>query len=350
MIYLDLPHGSAHGWGICGDALTREFYKIRDVHSINDMDLSQGVSEVPGALLQCVQSKHFEPLHDVRGNPTVGYAFFEDTVLEPEWLELARRYDRLAVGSTWMRGLLQGYEVPSEVVLQGVDTKPFRPGPRTYFKNKFVVFSGGKFELRKGQDLVIRAMRVLMDQRPDVMLLAQWTNYWPASRDTMAQSPHIEYQPGDDIRKTLVNEGIDLSRVVLLGPCPQHAMAMIYQQADCAVFPNRCEGGTNLVLMECMASGLPCVVSYNSGHRDVVTPETAKLLRLYEFMQVRNGTGKVSAQWHDPNLEELIESLEWAYTNREQCLELGRAARKLMDKFTWESAAWQFVDLLGFPA
>ena len=42
-----------------------------------------------------------------------------------------------------------------------------------------MVFSGGKFELRKGQDVVIRAYRVLEDRHPDVMLVNAWFNPWP---------------------------------------------------------------------------------------------------------------------------------------------------------------------------
>ncbi len=42
-----------------------------------------------------------------------------------------------------------------------------------------MVFSGGKFELRKGQDVVIRAYRVLQDRHPDVMLVNAWFNPWP---------------------------------------------------------------------------------------------------------------------------------------------------------------------------
>lgn len=45
--------------------------------------------------------------------------------------------------------------------------------------------------------------------------------------------------------------------------CLQLAEALA--EADVALFPNRGEGGTNLMAMQAMASGVPTVLSANSG-------------------------------------------------------------------------------------
>jgi hypothetical protein len=42
------------------------------------------------------------------------------------------------------------------------------------------------------------------------------------------------------------------------------AMAGLLRDVDLAVFPNRCEGGTNLVAMECLAAGVPTVLGLSS--------------------------------------------------------------------------------------
>ena len=47
-------------------------------------------------------------------------------------------------------------------------------------------------------------------------------------------------------------------------------MPGVLRECDVAVFPNRCEGGTNLVAMEAMACGVPTYVSYNTGQKDLV--------------------------------------------------------------------------------
>jgi glycosyltransferase involved in cell wall biosynthesis len=47
-------------------------------------------------------------------------------------------------------------------------------------------------------------------------------------------------------------------------------MPSVLQEMNVAVFPNRAEGGTNLVAMECMACGLPVILSGNTGHLDLI--------------------------------------------------------------------------------
>ena len=43
-------------------------------------------------------------------------------------------------------------------------------------------------------------------------------------------------------------------------------MGAVMQEADVALFPNRCEGGNNLVALEAIASGVPTILSANTGH------------------------------------------------------------------------------------
>ena len=61
-----------------------------------------------------------------------------------------------------------------------------------------------------------------------------------------------------------------VGNVVVPGLLNSAQMASLLKQADIAVFPNRCEGGTNLVAMEAIACGIPTVLSANSGHLDLM--------------------------------------------------------------------------------
>ena len=44
-----------------------------------------------------------------------------------------------------------------------------------------VIFSGGKLELRKGQDLVVAAFKIFHARHPDALLISSWQNGWPES-------------------------------------------------------------------------------------------------------------------------------------------------------------------------
>ena len=74
----------------------------------------------------------------------------------------------------------------------------------------------------------------------------------------------------ESIGKWLEVQGIPRANFVVPGILNSAQMASLLKQADLAVFPNRCEGGTNLVAMEAIACGIPTVLSANSGHLDLM--------------------------------------------------------------------------------
>jgi glycosyltransferase involved in cell wall biosynthesis len=178
-----------------------------------------------------------------------------------------------------------------------------------------------------------------------------WFNHWSFSMQTMAASPHINYQFGGEdyctaMNKLLVANGIDISRVITLPPKANIAMARIYKNTDCGLFPNRCEGGSNLVLMEYMACGKPAIVSNTSGHRDVANATNSLLLHALDPVSVAQDE-EIVAVWDEANLDEILAQLEWAYTHRETLQTLGAAAGKSMESYTWQATARQFYDLLS---
>ena len=374
MIYLALPVGNRHGWGVCGKYLTRELSALTEVALITDPfdaeDLGDeldyallkskvGISAAPkgGPVLQSIANTSLAPYRpQLSGRPTVGYTFFEDNLAVGRYVEQARSlYDVIATGSHWCEQVLRHYGLSAvSTVLQGVDSSIFHPHPNSkeYLKDAFVVFSGGKFEFRKGQDLVIRAFKVLHDRHPDVMLVTAWHNFWQFSVETMCASPHIRFQPraGDfrsTIQRVLTDNGVRPDRVITLGPRSNLTMARVYANTDVGLFPNRCEGGTNLVLMEYMACGRPAIASYNSGHKDILT--AANSVRIEKMKPLTIRAGEDVALWDDPDLDEAIEKLEWAYQNRDNLRAIGEQAAADMSRLTWRSAAEQFYRLLTAP-
>jgi len=166
------------------------------------------------------------------------------------------------------------------VLLQGIDPSLFHPAPRRGLVNeRFVVFSGGKLEYRKGQDLAVLAFSRFARRHPDALLLMAWGSPWPgiarnlAGRSAAAEVPFDAEGRPDHAAWTEAN-GIPPSQVRHLPPLPSVAMPRLLREADVALFPNRAEGGTNLVAMECMACGIPTILSANTGHLDLVQDDT----------------------------------------------------------------------------
>ena len=101
---------------------------------------------------------------------------------------------------------------------QGVDTAVFNPEPvPLLLKRSLVIFSGGKLENRKGQDIVIAAFRLLLRKYPDALLIAAWGNVGHVALNTIAASPHVQGSPErgrvNDISPWLEANGIPRSNV-----------------------------------------------------------------------------------------------------------------------------------------
>lgn len=378
MLYLVFPLGHNYGWGVCGKYLAKELAKLTatklltspdEMNKINDelehfflksifADREAFATGLKGALpepvIQAIMGHNLLPIENkIKGKPNIGYTFFEHSYLSPQSIEAARHiFDIVVAGSSWCENVLKQHGLQNTgCILQGVDRTIFNAceNHKTLFGDRFVIFSGGKLEFRKGQDLVIRAFKVLQDKYDDVLLVNSWFNQWGFSMQTMSASPYIHFKIESDnyfknIENLLLTNGVDPQNVITLPPKPNVAMAGIYKNTDCGLFPNRCEGGTNLVLMEYMACGKPAIVSNSSGHRDVANEHNALMLKRMKSLAIsENGT--TVAEWDDPDIDEIIDRLEWAYINRDSLSAIGDAAGRSMEKLSWKSAAEQFYGL-----
>src|SRR5262249_17227298 len=126
-----------------------------------------------------------------------------------------------------------------------------------------------------GQDIVLAAFKVIADRYPEALLVTSWHNPWPKTATSLDRTgiaaPVVFTTTGQlDVRGWVARNGISPDRVLDLGGTPNLALPAVLREMDVAVFPNRAEGGTNLVAMECMACGLPVILSRNTGHTDLI--------------------------------------------------------------------------------
>jgi glycosyltransferase involved in cell wall biosynthesis len=296
----------------------------------------------------------FPPLFEkARADQNYGYTFFEEELNEIS-IQNAKKYDLVLAGSTWCRDrMLEKGILNCAVLIQGIDPKLFYPIENQKPRDRFVIFSGGKFELRKGQDLVLRAVKVLQDKYQDVYLMNCWYNLWPQSVSQMTNSPYIafsyhENEPWiDTMQRTYRDNGLDPDRVITLEPVLHHKQRELFQQTDIGVFPNRCEGGTNLVLMEYMACAKPVIASNTSGHKDIITKDNALPLNHFKEIKIQNSEGALVARWQDPSLDELIACLEYAYHHRDELHKTGRRAGEDLRHLTWKRSAEHLATIIG---
>lgn len=135
------------------------------------------------------------------------------------------------------------------------------------FGDRFVIFSGGKLEYRKGQDILIAAFKIFQKRHSEALLITAWHNLWPQFMAGIEQTgnvvglPKISQDKRLQITEWLLANDIPTNAVIDVGSIPNYMVGQILREADVAVFTNRCEGGTNLVAMESLACGIPTIIS-----------------------------------------------------------------------------------------
>lgn len=287
----------------------------------------------------------------VFGNRNVGVGAFTETNLSPQSQIDSRSYDRVVIHSSFNKQVLADHGIASDCVFQGVDPTEVSPGPKMgKFGDRFVIFSGGKIEFRKGQDIVLAAFRAFHQRRPDALLVTAWGNFWPATAITMRASPlgleplHLTPDGSDvDVSRWMQANGLPDTAFLNLGFIGRERIAPLLRECDLAVFPNRCEPGTNLVAMEAMACGVPLALSANTGHLDLIGEDRTYVLNRQRPVPDAEGNTRY---WGESDVDELVEVMEHAYQNREAARMRGlTGAQWVLNNRRWDQFAAEFVDV-----
>jgi len=315
------PVGGATGWGQFGLGFGRSVWAMggtvwalggvqTDAHWLLPADrvmLREWVpesSEVPHALPAGAGWVVFALGNGIgvpSGRPTIatdrtdirraGLVVIEDvSCLTPDAVEYLKGLDARIAPSQWVADALAAVGIPDvPVAVQGYDERVWIPrhAARVMLPTPHTgpfIFSGGKLEFRKGQDIVVAAFRQVLETYPDAVLVTAWDNPWPQTMDGIWLAGHVKGVPAirggtADVTSWLVANGIPADSVVDVGKVNPLELAAIVRSCDVGVFPNRCEGATNMVLVEALASGLPCVATVGHGQKmltDAVWPMASR--------------------------------------------------------------------------
>ncbi|WP_338430024.1 glycosyltransferase [Synechococcus elongatus] len=309
-IGLDWSVSTYTGWGVFGTNLLVQFYnqgiwlpiclqpsylQENDLHPLSSRTIlqtpvfdivnkSHHLEEIDKktsnrlVILQVMMNNLLFRQYDFPFDRRVGLIFMEDTHVDDSNKEQANQLPIIISGSTWCNNLVAAhYQGHAYAIPQGVDPTLFQPSQATgYFGDRFVIFSGGKLEYRKGQDIVIESFKRFHQQHPDALLLCNWSTALSQYMNGLQHAgyvqdlPNIEGDLRSNIGQWLIENGLPEDSFYCLGFTPNIQMPYVLREAHAAIFPNRAEGGTNLVAMEAIACGIPALLSKNTGHLDLI--------------------------------------------------------------------------------
>lgn len=192
----------------------------------------------------------------------IGFPIFElDKFTSFEKLNL-NKCDKLFVCSQWAKNVVQenNIDVETHVVPLGVDMSIFKPTPKDKGR-KTVFLNCGKWEIRKGHDVLITAFKDAYKENNNIELWIMPSNPFNSQKDnfrwrSLCDHPAIKVLPR---AKT------------------HHDVYNIMAKADCGVFPSRAEGW-NLELLEMMSIGRPVIATDYSAHTEFCNDDNCHLI------------------------------------------------------------------------
>jgi glycosyltransferase involved in cell wall biosynthesis len=278
------------------------------------------------------------------GKRNVARSIFENTRVDNT--KMIEAYDSVLCASEWAAQLLRANtNKPVTMIHEGIDHSLFFPGPRSGLLDPecFYVFTGGKIEFRKAQDLIILAFREFAARHDDAVLVAAWNSPWPdysVGFQVNLPAPLRKNANGAlDIQRWVAENGISPHQFIELPAMSNFLMPAVLRQMDCALQPSRCEACTNLPAKEAMACGIPVILANNTGVRDLIDGDNCVALNSQDPVIGKPGVG--TDGWGESRVEEIVAALEKLYSDTQMRKRIGaRGAEWILEhRRTWRDHA-----------
>jgi glycosyltransferase involved in cell wall biosynthesis len=202
-----------------------------------------------------------------------GFPIFELNRFTQVELHQMRAMDVLLVCSKWAKHIIEANGLTNKIVVAplGVDRNIFHE--KLYFNrsdNTTVFFNCGKWEIRKGHDILTNAFNQAFEPNDNVKLVLNCSNPFLSELDHQTWiNKYLKTKMGQEGKIIIYNKRCD----------NQSVLANLMMQTDCGVFPARAEGW-NLELLEMMALGKHVIATNYSGHSEFINNDNCKLIEI----------------------------------------------------------------------
>ena len=343
------------GYGVAGYNIFKSLYKINPSTTLYPISQPEFIDEYVAAGINNSQSHirqsrmaefpsvkiwHQHDLHfHVGKNKHIGFPIFELTSFNEDEKHSMDHCDALFVCSRWAKGVVLDQTNFSEknihVVPLGVDTETFKPSPST--RSQTIFFNCGKWEKRKGHDVLLECFNTAFSQSDNVELwmmcdnpfIGQNNQEWANLYKNSPLGGKIRMIPRQQTHKDVYN---------------------IMRQTDCGVFPARAEGW-NLELLEMMACGKTVIATNYSAHTEFCNSDNTLLIDVDSLEQAKDGVffSGLNGEWasfSESSKEQLIAHMRTVHNlkNGGSNQSLNSNGIDTAKKFTWQNSAKELLN------
>ncbi len=245
--------------------------------------------------------------------------------------------DRLYVNSDWAKRVIDKelghstFQFKTKTIPLGIDPNIFYPDNKSTNLDKYIFLNVGKFEIRKGHDILVSIFNEAFTQSDNVEL---WM---------MCHNPFFSKEENEEWSSMYKNSRLG-NKIKILKPVQTHQeVAKIIRLADCGVFPSRAEG-FNLELLEMLAMGKPVIATNYSGHTEFCTKKNSYLIEVDKLEDAYDGRWFLNqgkwAEMGENQIEQCVEHMRYCYEKRpsnEEGVKTGK-------KFSWENSAKMILE------
>lgn len=297
---------------------------------------------------------HQDHLAQHVGFPRIGFPIFELNRFAEKERRHLRNQDLLFVASQWAKAVIEGNGAfgnmdDVHVIRLGVDRTIFSEAAEAGSANgqprPTVFLSVGKWERRKGHDMLLEAFNKAFSADDDVELRM------------LAYNPVITADPGEAAEKNQAWETLYRSsplgaKIKFLPRMADHReVAAAMQQADCGVFLSRAEGW-NLPALEMMSCGKQLIITNYSAHTEYCDASNSLLVEIDSLEDARDGRWFFGqGQWAalgDRQFEQIVSFMRQVHAQKQEGSSLLNAAGiETARQLSWDNTARRIRDVLG---
>jgi glycosyltransferase involved in cell wall biosynthesis len=281
---------------------------------------------------------------DLASHPTRGIrsasTFFElESLTNVETYQLSQMNRVFAFGG-WAEKVMirSGVTAPITKIHCGADRSvfsesPFPSGPTTFI-------NAGKWEIRKGHDILPTAFRRAFNKDDDVRLLMLCSNPFLNEKESLEWEHNYIENLGDQVK-------------IVPRQHTQADVAKVFASAHCGVFPSRGEGW-NMEAMELLSMGRHVIATKCSAHTDFLDSNNSTLIDVRGLESAYDGKwffgqGKWSSI-DDQAIDNIAASMRLIHELRKSGqLGINMAGIQTTERLSWQSSAKEILDTLEVP-
>jgi glycosyltransferase involved in cell wall biosynthesis len=344
------------GYGIAGLNITKQLINITDValwvigqaqldsqldaDALSKAAKNTALFDIDAPCLK-IWHQHDMAMFVGRGE-RIGFPIFElDSFNEVEKHNL-NSLDRIFVCSQWAKDIvlkdINISENKVNVVPLGVDSNLFQPSESK--STKTIFFNCGKWEIRKGHDILVNIFNKAFNEDDDVELWMMTTNpFLSPEEDQQWKNLYLNSKLGDKIKF--------IDRVAT-----HNEVYNIMRRTDCGIFPSKAEGW-NLELLEMLSCGKTVITTNYTAHTEFCTDENAYLVNIkdkepaYDGKWFNGDTGSW-AKISDTEIDLFVDYMRDVHNRKcNNKLGLNENGVKTAKSFSWANSASTIKEIIN---